>query len=95
MLVSGLFTLVLVFSPLVVRPTVMRIVAKTNPTRLENLALSPLLSLAFGFAAVASIVLATTGQRSAKTRNTLAYAALVIAVIGVATMLTGIYCAVR
>jgi len=88
-LLSGLFTLVLAFSPLVVRPTVMKHVRLEQMTAMLTIMLSPLLPIAFAVMTVVALALAIS-----KGRNSYAYVSLGIAVCGTALMITGIYGAV-
>jgi hypothetical protein len=89
-LASGLLILVLAFSPLVVRPTVMKHLHPEHVTPTVTIMLSPLFPVAFAIVALVALALAMN-----KGRNNYAYASLGIALAGTALMIAGIYGAVR
>lgn len=94
LLASGLIALVLAVYPVVVYPALLKkLTVATSP--LIGALRSP--SLAFGFAGASAVLLvrAVTGQRDAATRNRMAYASVVVALVGLTALFVGIYGAAR
>ena len=88
-LISGLFNLILVFSPLVTRPTVLKHVQADHVTPTVTILLSPVLPLAFAVMSLTALALSIK-----QGRNNYAFMSLGIALAGTALMIAGIYSAV-